>query len=104
MDSRLMLMLSEDDPLFQNWDQDETAVAQRYDLQDPVTVSSELEAAATVFADHYDAVLPAQWSRPGRRSNGSEFTVETLAYYALHDLHHHLWDVGVSFPLGSQTL
>jgi len=28
------------------------------------------------------------------RSNGSQFTVETLAVYFLHDVEHHLYDVG----------
>ena len=34
-DERLGLMLTEDDPLFPNWDQDATAVEARYDEQDP---------------------------------------------------------------------
>src|SRR5215471_15631381 len=34
-DHRLELMLSQDDPLFPNWDQDATAVADRYAEQDP---------------------------------------------------------------------
>ena len=34
-----------------------------------------------------------QWDRPGRRSNGSVFTVDTLARYHLHDVEHHLHDV-----------
>ena len=41
-DRRLHLMLDEDDPTFANWDQDETAVADRYGEQDPATVADEL--------------------------------------------------------------
>jgi len=96
MDQRLALMLAENNPLFQNWDQDETAIAERYDLQDPATVTSELLAAAESYARRYDLVTEPQWPRPGRRSNGSLFTVETLAHYGLHDPQHHLWDVGVT--------
>ncbi len=33
------------------------------------------------------------WSRPGRRSNGDAFTVESIGRYHLHDVVHHLWDV-----------
>lgn len=33
------------------------------------------------------------WERRGLRSNGSEFTVLTLAQYFLHDVVHHLHDV-----------
>ena len=42
---RLGLMIDHDDPLFPNWDQDETAVAERYNEQDPVVVSADLVAA-----------------------------------------------------------
>jgi DinB superfamily len=93
MDGRLASMLSEDDPTFANWDQDETAINERYGDQDPGVVSDELAAAADQFARHIDAIQPNEWSRPGTRSNGSRFTVETLVRYGLHDLLHHEWDV-----------
>ena len=41
-DERLRLMLEEDDPQFANWDQDETAIADRYAEQDPATVLRDL--------------------------------------------------------------
>ncbi len=62
-------------------------------LADPAEVSVELAAAAHAVATQYDAVPPAALERPGLRSNGSEFTVLTLARYHLHDVVHHLWDV-----------
>src|SRR6266568_5137889 len=45
-DQRLELMLTEDDPLFPNWDQDATAVADRYAQQDPAAVAAQLRQAA----------------------------------------------------------
>jgi hypothetical protein len=93
MDRRLASMLAEDDPQFQNWDQDETAISERYAEQDPAMVSAELVVAADQFARRIDAIEPNEWPRPGTRSNGSRFTVETLIRYALHDLLHHQWDV-----------
>ena len=90
---RLASMLGSDDPLFVNWDQDATAVASRYDLQDPSAVAVELRAAAEELADAFDAVEGEQWRRPGRRSDGAVFTVESFARYLLHDPVHHLWDV-----------
>lgn len=90
---RLDQMLTETDPGFANWDQDETAAAERYDLQAPADVVPELVAAARAAADRYDAVRHDQWARPGRRSNGSTFTIESLGRYHLHDLVHHRWDV-----------
>ena len=93
-DERLRLLLAHDDPLFADWDQDAAAVAARYDLQDPVTVSDELAAAAARFAAAIDAVPGDAWDRPGRRSDGSVFTVATLGAYVLHEVAHHLHDVG----------
>jgi len=92
-DYRLQLMLEEDDPLYPNWDQDETAVAERYNEQDPTTVAGELVEAAETLADRFDALDDAQWQRPGRRSDGVSFTVATFAVYFVHDVVHHLHDV-----------
>jgi hypothetical protein len=92
-DERLRLILEEDDPLFPNWDQDATAAADRYDLQDPGRVADELADAAAVLAARFQSVRPDQWDRPGRRSNGSSFTATTLGQYFLHDVVHHLHDV-----------
>ena len=91
--ARLDLLLSQDDPLFENWDQDATAIADRYDLQDPQVVAVELTEAADSTADLFDSVSGDQWGRSGRRSNGSQFTVLTLGQYFLHDVVHHLHDV-----------
>ena len=87
------LMQSEENPQFPNWDQDETAVAERYDLQDPATVSRELAAAAETVAARFDALRAEEWARPGLRSNGSVFTIESLGRYLLHDCVHHAWDI-----------
>lgn len=93
---RARLMLENDDPQFENWDQDATAIESRYDEQDPAEVSVELVEAAAEMAAVYAAVQPEQWQRTGRRSNGSVFTVETLGIYYLHDIVHHLYDIGGS--------
>ena len=91
---RLHLMLTQDDPQFANWDQDATALQMRYWDSDPGDVAAELGPAAATAADGFDSVSGEQWARTGRRSNGSVFTVETLGQYLLHDLVHHLYDVG----------
>ena len=89
---RLELMLTEDDSQFANWDQDVTAIEDRYWEQQPGVVAKELREAAEAIADAFAAVEGGQWQRPGRRSNGSVFTVDTFARYFLHDLAHHAWD------------
>jgi hypothetical protein len=93
-DARLHLMLDEDDPLFANWDQDETAVADRYGEQDPAVVAGELAAAGDQVANSFAAVVGEQWERQGRRSDGAVFTVRSFARYFVHDPLHHLHDVG----------
>ncbi|HEY0239872.1 MAG TPA: DinB family protein [Friedmanniella sp.] len=90
---RVELMLSADDPTFANWDQDETAVAERYAEQDPEQVADDLEAAAQRLVALIGEIEPRAWERRGTRSNGSVFTVTTLLQYTLHDVVHHLWDV-----------
>jgi hypothetical protein len=92
-DHRLELMLTQDAPLFANWDQDATAVAERYGEQHPLTVAAELSQAAQAIANRFAAVTGDQWQRTGNRSDGAHFTVETFARYFVHDPVHHLYDV-----------
>jgi hypothetical protein len=92
-DERLMLMLTVDGPRFANWDQDATAVADRYAEQEPAEVAASLREAAGVIAARFDGVSGDQWQRTGSRSDGAHFTVESLARYFIHDPVHHLWDV-----------
>lgn len=92
-DQRLRLMLAEDDPLYPNWDQDATAVEDRYGQQDPQQVTREVEDAAEQVASAFDELAPDQWERRGRRSDGASFTVDSFARYFLHDLVHHRHDV-----------
>jgi hypothetical protein len=89
---RVDLMRTQDDPLFADWDQDATALAERYWEQDPAVVSVELAEAAELVAAAFERVGGDQWDRPGRRSNGSCFTLATLAQYFIHDPVHHLHD------------
>lgn len=90
---RLQLVLEEDDPTFANWDQDETAIEQRYWEQRPAEVAAAIRAGADRIADSFAAVDGGQWERTGRRSNGTLFTIDTFARYFLHDIAHHAWDV-----------
>lgn len=90
---RLELMLDEDDPEFANWDQDVTAVEDRYNEQDPAVVAVELAEAAEALALAFESVPADAWQRKGFRGDGSAFTVDTLARYMVHDPVHHLHDV-----------
>ncbi len=90
---RLRLMLAEDEPHFANWDQDATAVADRYGEQEPVVVAAELLSAARALAAGFAAVTDAQWGRTGIRSDGAMFTIDTFTRYMVHDPVHHVHDV-----------
>jgi len=92
-DERLRLMLETDDPQYPNWDQDVTAVKDRYNEQDPVIVAQELHEAAACLAERFDGVEGQDWRRTGTRSDGARFTVDTFSRYLIHDPIHHLWDV-----------
>jgi hypothetical protein len=100
---RLRLMLDQDDPEFPNWDQDQSAVDDRYGEQDPATVAGEIEAAGGVLADSFGTVAGEQWARTGNRSDGARFTIDTFARYLLHDPVHHVWDVQQGYAELSPT-
>lgn len=74
-----------------DWDQDSASVA--YWRAEPAQVRDRVRAAFESAAQAYTAPTGDQWSWPAERSNGSPFTVATLASYFVHDIHHHLWDV-----------
>jgi hypothetical protein len=86
-------MLAEEDPLYPNWDQDATAVAERYEDQDPVMVIDSLVGAAETLARLLERLSASQWERRGRRGDGVSFTVDSISRYMIHDPIHHVWDV-----------
>lgn len=92
--TRVRRMLDEDGPHYPNWDQDKTAVEADYASDDPVAVAHEIEVDGMALADVFDSVQGEQWQRRGFRSDGAAFTVDTLARYFIHDIVHHLADVG----------
>ncbi|HWS57333.1 MAG TPA: DinB family protein [Actinotalea sp.] len=93
-EGRVRLMLDQDSPTFDNWDQDATAVAERYGEQRPAAVALELMSAGHAVAGTFAAVPDGAWDRTGLRSDGSTFTVASLGRYFVHDVAHHLHDVG----------
>ena len=99
--ARVHLMLSVEGPEFADWDQDGAAQEGRYDQAVPEVVAEALAVAAGVIADRYDAVPDSALERPGLRSNGSTFTVASIARYHLHDVVHHLWDVRAALTVAA---
>ena len=96
-------MLTQDGPQYPNWDQDATAVADRYSEQDPAVVAAGLSEAAEAIAARFGTVDGDQWQRTGARSDGAQFTVESFARYFIHDPVHHLYDVTGTPHAGPET-
>lgn len=92
---RVSAILNEDEPRFANWDQDLAAIEGAYADQAPADVDLALIEAAGHVAGLYSTVTESTRDRRGVRSNGSEFTIESLGQYHLHDVVHHLHDVVV---------
>src|SRR6478735_1685445 len=90
---RLGLMLNEDDPLFANWDQDETAAAAHYEATELDGLVADLASDGEHLAAAFERVTDDDWSRVGRRSDGARFTIESFGRYLVHDPYHHVWDV-----------
>jgi hypothetical protein len=95
-DYRISLMVTQRNPLFPNWDQDATAVSDRYEEQDPTEVVERLTVAAQALARRLEGLSVSDRQRPGRRSDGARFTVDSIVRYMIHDPTHHVWDVTTS--------
>jgi hypothetical protein len=90
---RLELMLEQDDPRFENWEQDATAIESDYATTDLTELVDDLASDGERLATAFDVVGADEWSRTGRRSDGAVFSVETFGRYLVHDPVHHVWDV-----------
>ena len=77
-------------PTFKDWNQDDAAKG--YADEDPNKVAYALASNAGKIADVLDRVKGDEWAKEGKRSDGAEFTVESIARYLIHDFEHHLWD------------
>lgn len=92
-DERLAMMIEQDNPLYPNWDQNETALERSYEEEDPTQVSLDLKSTAELLANRFDGLQEQDWERTGTRSDGARFTIETFARYLIHDPVHHVNDV-----------
>lgn len=91
---RTQLIVSQSAPTLPNFDGDAVAIESDYQHQNPAEVALDLRAAALAYAADLAQITDEQWERTGYRSDGREFTVTSLTRYGLHELRHHLQDVG----------
>ena len=87
-------MLTASDPTLDNFDGDAVAFESDYAHADPAEVAPALSAAAESYAGLLSRVSGEEWDRRGFRSDGHAFTVASLTLYGLHEVRHHLGDVG----------
>ena len=86
-------MLAVNNPPLTDWDSEAVAVRRNYHARRPAEVSADLVRCTKATVDVMRTVLGKQWNRPGRRSDGTDFTVASLTQYISHEVHHHLHDV-----------
>jgi hypothetical protein len=98
---RILIMLEEDDPVFPQFNPDESAW-DGYNRLDPEELADDIDAQARRLSAILGGLQPAQWSLTMVRDGGSDgvykFTVAGLASYAVHEAHHHLLDANGTLP------
>lgn len=90
---RVTAMLTQDDPEFADSDGDAQAVTQRTWAAEPPVVAAEMLTVTDATVAVLNGIRDDQWQRTGHRSDGVQFTVDSLCQYIVHDVEHHLWDV-----------
>lgn len=96
MTDRLEAILAEEggEARFDDWDQDAAATEKEYWRANTHVTAILVKERAAAAAEAWSEPEGEQWDWPGVRSNGSRFTARTLGTYLVHDLVHHLHDVG----------
>ncbi|HNA97897.1 MAG TPA: DinB family protein [Marmoricola sp.] len=94
---RVVRTLTVDNPVLESWDQDQAAVEGNYFRQVPAQVGEQCARAVKDLALTLESVRADQWSRTASRADGWQFTLAELVNYYLHDVIHHLSDVGITF-------
>jgi hypothetical protein len=92
---RILLMLTEENPVFSQFNPDEDAW-NGYNQLDRGVLADDIEEQAQRLSGILQRLEPDDWSRTMTRDGGNDgvfrFTVGGLASYAVHESHHHLLD------------
>ena len=91
---RVAAMLEEEGAPFAEYDGEAEAVRQEFWANDPAEVARQIAASTEDTVDVLGRVSGEDWERTGLRGDGRPFTVTQLSRYLLHDVEHHLHDVG----------
>jgi len=86
---RLRLLLVEDHPVIQGYDQDRYAIRLRYNERGIAPALDAFRAARAITAQLLDLMLKEDWDREGVHTESGRYTVEDwLRIYAVHAHNH----------------
>lgn len=91
---RVAVMSDEERPTFDDFDGEVAVREHEYWRIDPADLAERLERSTARTLGILDRVGPGDRERTGLRGDGFEFTIATLCQYIVHDVEHHLVDVG----------
>ncbi|HJR26073.1 MAG TPA: DinB family protein [Acidimicrobiales bacterium] len=93
---RVERALAEDRPTFEPMRREERVLELAYDEQDPVEVVAAVAANGDALATAFEALDGDQWDRPVVYSFPKpwERSLLWVGQHTVHELHHHLLDVG----------
>ena len=95
-DGRVRQSLVEDVPTYEPMRRDERVLEMAYNDDDPAGVAAAITANADALATTYAGLDAAQWERTGMYGypGPSERSMRWIGQHTIHELHHHLLDVG----------
>ena len=86
---RLRLLLAEDRPVIQGYDQDQYAIRLRYNERDIAPALDAFRTARTITAQLLDLMSEEDWNREGVHTESGRYTAEDwLRIYAAHAHNH----------------
>ncbi|MCU1449964.1 MAG: DinB family protein [Acidimicrobiales bacterium] len=92
-DERITTVLEHDRPRLTPFDWDAFTEERRYDLRPMRELLDDVDERCRSLATRLQALDDDQWRRTGIGSDGGDRTVLALARRAVHEVHHHLYDV-----------
>ena len=95
-DQRVRQTLVEDLPTYAPMRRDERVLELAYNQQDPVEVAAAIASGADALATTFEGLAAPQWERTGMYGypGPEERTIRWIGQHTVHEVHHHLLDVG----------
>lgn len=91
---RLAAMLDSDNPTYADFDGEAAVREHAYWQADASELAAQLTSDTARTREILARVDDTDWQRTGRRGDGYVFTIASLCQYIVHDVEHHLYDVG----------